>query len=116
MIKLFIAVFIASVLLQSDTLVLNWSYPFNDSTYRTYSTHLAEIVYISELGTDGFNDFEGTSTLVTLYGDADEGDVHIKRSHPTCWTLTIKTDYPLMDRVERDFLPCYERYVPLVLR
>jgi hypothetical protein len=114
MLKLLIGMLIAGVLLQSDTLILNWSYPYNDSTYRMYSTHLADIVYISELGKDGFNDFEGSTELITLYGDADEADVHIKRLHPTCWTLTIETDYPLMDRVERDFLPCYEQRLPLI--
>lgn len=82
---------------------LQWSYPFNGSTYRHYRVENAHIMYIGELGANGFIEHNNPcqpndpscvpTTDIVLYGDADEGDIHILPTHQSCWLVTMVSDY-----------------------
>lgn len=95
----------------------SWSYPFNSSTVRTYTADLALIAVIDEWGPDGGQTFDGEANpqdSVTLYGAADEGDIYLIPLHPTCWTVRITSDAPLLNWTRRSVLPCRRTYVPMV--
>jgi hypothetical protein len=98
--------------------LLHWSYPYNDSTYRIYTAHEARIEAISELGRDGFQEFDGPEpkAVVVLAGDADEGDILLRTDHPTCWSVEIRSDYILLNWTRRSHAPCYRAYLPIVRR
>lgn len=82
---------------------IRWSYPFNNSTYRHYRVENAHIMYVGELGPDGFIEHNNPcqpydtrcvpTTNLVLYGRADTGDMHILPTHGSCWLVTMVSDY-----------------------
>ena len=108
---------------QSDPILLRWEYAFNDSTYRHYRVENAQIQWISELGADGFIDFNANGAAVydvVLSGDADEGDIQITPLHDQCWRVTLITDYTTLKRewsAAQDFgALCYRQQLAYTLQ
>ena len=97
---------------RSETLV-QWSYPYNNATYRTYTAYNAKIKYISESGDNGFIEFDGTDgplDEVTLYGRAFDGQITLEPTVSNCWRLAIHTDYSTLNWVKQSAAPCYRVY------
>lgn len=106
---------------QDDELWSTWSYPYNDSTQRTYTPHLARIKYIFELGNDAveYDAYDNpTADTIVLNGDVDEGEIIIERLHPTCWYVKMTSDYSLLRKTWKAKLEdgsCYELRLPMVI-
>lgn len=106
---------------ETVSLSVRWVYPYNNSSYRLYTGHLATFVYIGEYGNDE-TEYDGSELQafeVQLVGDVDYGDVVINRVHPTCWRVEMMSDYLLLKKTWRanpefDGL-CFEYYFPVML-
>ena len=101
------------------TYMLSWSYPYNDSTERTYTAEGAHFESILEDGLDGFHDYIDTDVQaqrVTLRGNAHNADLTIVPHHPTCWRVTMRSDYPLLKKTWASRDPCHRVWLPVAVR
>lgn len=100
---------------------LEWEYPFNTSTTRTYTAENARIVlvdeYVSTEEGGHFQDWEGDAQSVTMSGErALDVVLVIEPFHPSCWRIDLTSDDPRLQRTWRSARSCHQLYLPMAAR
>lgn len=103
---------------------LEWQYPINTSTMRTYTAENARIVLIDEYiyadpeeGGGYFQDWEGNTQVVSMTGEnALDVVIVIEPIHPSCWRIDLASDDPRLQRTWRSARPCHQLYLPMATR
>lgn len=103
---------------------LEWQYPINTSTMRTYTAENAHIVLIDEYvyadpeeGGGYFQDWEGNAQAVSMTGgNALDVVLVIEPTHPSCWSVALTSDDPRLQRTWRSARSCHQLYLPMAAR